>query len=521
MSDPKNKSESQGVLGFLQNLFSSFLGGMDPDREKKKLLKDITKDLKKQGKYYKGKDDSVQPALAKFFYDIYKAVGPAQVLLERYVESDVLKQDFVETFMSAQEKQLVGQLSEENLRQRVQTVPLKQLKDMVKDEIVRVYSLFDINKVKQINALYISFLDFYELLSFDYYFLLKKFDAGMPDNDFVYNPRFEPINAEYIVEDLKDFLVVAMGIRLDADWDTMLDILQGFKQMELIPKATWKKVLQQLKDVLKSNLLNQLVMVGEENPYYKPVRERHSAEIVETYLSKLKNTAERTIGNIHSEKRTGQIEMLLKNIFGTTAISRTQYYTSKENLNFQKKNLTGYTHVEPINYLKAFYLDFYKSKVRQMVDVLLIQGQWATNVQSQSFSDTYHHLLKCSDEVVNFDKELAEDGATGVRIRRLFRAVTTQDRMAINGLQEAINQVNEEAREIIQVSASNFIALGKTFKQLIEDCKRMERGQIIINWRELDTRTDHHITAQMTAIYKNLYYLVQLLQYYTKEKNKT
>jgi len=517
MADSQKNTDTNGFITMLQNLFGSLFGGIDTEREKKKLLKDIKKELKKQGKYYKSKEDSAQPALAKFFYEIYSTVGPAQVMLERFVESKVLKQDFVEFFMDDRGKKLSVNLSEDSLRERAQSMTLKQLRDVVKEDIVQIYSIFDANKIRQINALYVNFLSFYDLISFDYYFLLKKFDSGMPDNDFVYNPRFESISAQYIVEDLKDFLVVAQSIKLDADWENLLEILKNFKDMELIPIASWKKIIQNLKNILKSKVLHYLVMIGDEDPYYKVTAEHHSAEIVENYLTNLKSTAERTLNSIRSEKRTSQIEMILKNIFGTTAISRTQYYTSKENLNFQKKNLTGYTHVEPINYLKAFYLDFYKSKIRQMVDTLLIQGQWTTNVQSQQFSDNYHQLMNCADDVVRFDNELAEDGNMGVRIRRLFRAVTTQDRVALNSLQEAINQVNAEAQEIIMVSANNFISLGKTFKQLIEDLKRGDRGQIIINWRELDTRSDHHLGAEMTEVYKNIYYLIQLLQFYIKK----
>lgn len=518
MSQSDNNNGNKSFLTIIQDLFSSLIGGIDPDREKKKLLKDIRKELKKQSKYFKSKDDSVQPGLAKFFYDIYSTVGPAQLILERYVESSVLKQDFVENYMGEAEKQLAVQLTEENIRKRAQTMPLKELREQIKNEIVKIYSLFDINKVKQINGVYVTFLAFYEFISFDFHFLLKKFDSGLPANDFVYNPRFESISVEYVVDDLKDFLVVAQSVRLDADWDGLLDILKNFKDMELIPRGQWKKVLQNLQTILKSRCLQYLVMTGEQDPYYKVTSERYSSEIVESYLSNLKSVAEKALNSIHSEKRTGQIEQLLKSVFGTTAISRTQNYTDKENLNFTKKGLTGFTQVDPVNYLKAFYLDFYKSKVRQLVDVLLIQGQWATNVQSQQFSDNYHQLMKCADDVVRFDNELAEDGPIGVRIKRMYRAVSTQDKMAMNSLQELINQVNEEAVRIIQVSANNLISLGKTLKMLIEDIKRGERGQVVINWRELDTRTDHHIAAQMTENYKNIYYLVQLLQFFYKGK---
>jgi hypothetical protein len=40
-------------------------------------------------------------------------------------------------------------------------------------------------------------------VNFDYYFLLKKFDSGIPERTFSYVPKFETIRGEYVLEDLK------------------------------------------------------------------------------------------------------------------------------------------------------------------------------------------------------------------------------------------------------------------------------------------------------------------------------
>ena len=40
-----------------------------------------------------------------------------------------------------------------------------------------------------------------------------------------------------------------------------------------------------------------------------------------------------------------------------------KYYTEKENLAFAKKMLGGYIYIAPMNYLKAFLVDFCKKDI--------------------------------------------------------------------------------------------------------------------------------------------------------------
>ncbi|MDC7224665.1 MAG: DUF5312 family protein, partial [Spirochaetales bacterium] len=257
------------------------------------------------------------------------------------------------------------------------------------------------------------------------------------------------------------------------------------------------------------------IMHLSEDPYYKVMRLGHGDEIVEAYLEKKKGEVEKILVTLQKEKKVSQIEAQVKLVFGTTAVHRTQNYTDKANINFSKKGVEGFAHVDGINYLKAFFLDTYKSKVRNLIDILLIEGKWTTNLTSQQFSEIYHQLMDQADQVVAFDNDLADDGNGGIRLKRYLRMANPQDRSSQNSLSTVIEEVNEEALRIIKKSSAGFISLGKMLKQLIEDYKILNH-QVIINWKELDARSDNHIEGLMTEVYKQLYHFVQLLQFTTK-----
>jgi len=510
-------SADTGILGFITNLFSGLTGSSDSDREKKRLLKDISKELKKRTKFYKTKGDMAQPGMAKWFYDIYKVVGPVDILLEKYGSSDLLKTVLIESFLPKEVRDTVGELHPDRIKARIEeSKSLKELTEEVKEQLIQLYSALDSQTVKRVNRLYNDLHRLQSFARYPFHFLLKKFDSMLPDRDFVYNPKFEAINGQYIKEDLMDFLDVFYALDPDAEWDVLFDVLKSYRDMEIISRAAWKKILQSRREMLKTRTLDLIIRHLDENPSWSAIPENTNYEIVEGYFNRIKTGADLTIQEILRDKRKKQIEGLLMKLFGTTSISRTQYYTERENLTFHKKMLAGYTLIEPMNYLKAFFLDYYKSKVRVLVDLLLIQGKWATKISSQQFSDAYHQLMSLSDNLTAFDVGLADDGPTGSKIKRLLRQ-STRDRSALMSLKTTLQEVNTNAKKIINTSAQNLIILGKSIKQLLQEHKS-EGSEIIINWKEVESWADPPVEEQMAEVYTQIYYLVQLLQLYMKDK---
>jgi hypothetical protein len=517
-SPTTNKKSDKSILDTLQDFFSGLLGSTDPDKEKKRLLKEIKRELKKRNRFFRTKGNMALAGLAKAFYEMYITVGPAQILFEKYSNSEVLKEFLIESFFNDRQKTALESLQPEKLKERAQTSDLKKLKEEVKQDLVLLYSALDINAIKKINSLYNSMIQFRDFLTYDFHFFLKKFDSLLPEQDFNYQPRFENINGEYIIEDLKDFLVVLTGLNDQADWDYLFDVIKEYRNIDLVSRDRWKKLLSLKREMVQTKILNYMVMHLDQDPYYKVKIDRPNFEIVEPYLNKRKTDVEKTLQEVFLNKKNQQINNMLLQVFGTTAISRTINYTEKESFLIEKKVPNGYVYVKPVNYLKAFFLDYYKNDIRKLIDTLLIHGKWATSVLSQQLSDTFHHLMQYTDTLIEFDNSLAEDGPLGVRVKRILRAAG-KDRSAQSALGDAVGDVNDKALRIINHSAQSLISLGKYIKNLITDHKAM-KSQLIINWKELESVTNNSIDEQMEEVYRKIYYFIQLLQYYVKPKEQ-
>lgn len=149
------------------------------------------------------------------------------------------------------------------------------------------------------------------------------------------------------------------------------------------------------------------------------------------------------------------------------------------------------------------------------MDVLIIRGQWSTNIQMQQLSDAYHALLEISDQIIQFDDALAEDGETGSRLKTALMK-SDRDREQVKYLRTMLKDVNERATIFVTRAGTNLIAVGRHFKLLIDDYDRPHH-EVVMNWKDLENAASRPIREMLVEVYKKIYYMVQLLQYYAKE----
>lgn len=512
-----NSNKEDVKESFFQRLFSILLKGSDPEKEKKRLLRDIAKTLKKHRlKYYNPKSEEALPGMAKFLYEIYKIISPAQVLLENAESSGILRAIIIAAFMTDEQREMKGHLDEDAIRKRAKEIEPKVLASELKDRLVGFFSGFTSDKVNDINALYNLLSSFLNLVEYDYYFALKKFDSGLPERDFVYNPRFESIKAEYVLDDIKDFLVVLPDNSKSSNWDELFNVLKAYKGTEIIDRSQWKKILKGLSVVSKEKIFVLMIQHMDKDPEYSYRPLVNSDQIVDDYLNKIRTQAEITLQKILKERRSQKIDTLLMEVFGTAAVSRMKYYTDKANLMFTKKMLGGFIHVAPANYLKAFLLDYFKRDVKTLMDLLLIRGKWATVISSQHLSDAFHAVMDVSNTLVAFDEKLSDEGERGIAFKNLT-SKSDRDKNSITILRTQLKETNDEALNMITVAAQNLIIMGRSLKSVLED-KGKKDHELIINWKEIESASDSNVKDEISRVYRKIYHFVQLMQFFVKKK---
>ncbi len=514
-STPAQKESAPAQAGFLKGLLSFIFSDDDPKKERRRLLKDIGKSLKKmKQKYYNPRQELVLPALAGLVYEYYKLLGPAQQLVRKSEAPKVLKAVVIESCLNDELREVKARLDVEAIQERARNSPVKAVAAEVKDDITRLYADFTHKMVRQIDTSYAQLSVFLELIHFDYFFFLKKFDAAIAENSFTYKPKFEAINADYVCDELKDFNDILLGIDNDTDWNRIFDTFKMYRDMEVVPRNLWRKAFRKIIELKKSHVFELMIQHISKDPFYTSRPAVHREQIVDQFLTNLKTQAELTLQKTATEKKNKKIEQLAMAVFNTTSVSRMNQYTEKANLMYKKHMMAGFLHVPALNYTKAFLLDFYKKDIRELMDLLLIKGKWSSQVYSQALSDSYHQLAQLASDLLAFDESLSEEDETGRKLRSLFHKVD-RDKSLVPHARKMLMQVNDEAKALIAETGQNFVALGKGLKTTLEDSSK-KLHQLIMNWKEVDTAADGQIKNKIVAVYKKIYYFVQLLSFYGK-----
>lgn len=495
----------------LEKVFSFFVGGVSPERERKRLLKAIAKKLrKKHQRLYSYRRGDLEPDLAKLFYDFYRVLGPAQIMLRSAKSSKVLKQMTIEASLTERQVEIKEGISEEAITKRAETTEAQKLAQELNEEWKEFCWDFDSSKVQEAQLRYSLIKGMLDLINFDFYYLLKRFDSSIPEGDFFYSPHFEAIGGEKIIDELKHVLEIIMTLDTKANWDELLDLLREYRQNEVVSPGDWKRLLKRLEMLQKTEVLQMVIQLIEKDPFYRPGVRISNERITDAYLSNLKVNIDLTMRTIANNRKTLKVENLARKVFGTAPKCRLSNYTESANRSFAKRTLPGYLHVEPLNYLKAFLLDFYKKDVKEVVSQLLIHGKWLTNSVSGTLSDAHQQLLIICKELLDFDASLAEDEELGIIVKNAyFKAVRSKRAMAV--LSQVLNDINDTAKQLIYRGAQNCITVGKALRAALEDVGK-ESPELIVNWQELDMLSEVNIKGKIVAVYNKLYAFVQLIK---------
>ncbi|MCQ2982516.1 MAG: DUF5312 family protein [Treponemataceae bacterium] len=488
----------------------------DPEAEKKRQLRAIAKELNKNKfKFFKTGPQEAQPALGKFFFEIYKTIAPAQSMFNANQNPKMLINWTLDYSFSEEQLKLLDRLDEDYIEEQSKSVPLEQLSAQVRQDLQKLQSTFDASRIAKIDELYNQLLEFKAFCCYDYYFMLKKFDNTIREGEFGSVPHLEPIRGEYIKDDLIDFLTVAWVLPLTPpEWTNVFALVKAKKGIDPIAVNQWNKVLNRLRDVRTAQTFEMILKLVSDNPDYVVSIPQKTEHIADAYFEKLRQGAEQKLRALSAAQENNKVNQLVKQIFGETDVERMKAYTESAHTSFTKHGLQGYIYQAPMNYLKTFMLDIIKADVRVFCDIVLVRGEWTTNTLAAPMSEAYNSLLETSNQIIKFDESIADGTELSNKLKNyLLRC--DRDQEAKNVCTTILNDINGEAREIMVPAIQNIIIMGKNIKALVEDHEKA-RPELIVNWKALDHFAEIPIKTQGIDIYKKLYLFINLMQMYLK-----
>ena len=515
-SSPEGKAADKTAEkeSFFQSLLSSLFKSSNPEAEKKRRLKNLAKTISKTKyhSFYRPASGEMLAPFGKLIFDIYKAVSSAQTFFRNTQNPAIFKRQIINFVLSENQLALLDELDEQKILELAKTVPIAKLQQDIEHKLQVFTNDFNETRATKADNLEKAFSLFQDFCEFDFYLILKKFDSSYQEYSFNALPRIEKVNAEYIVDDLKDFLAVAYSITDESvDWSVLFDMLKETQSRELVSAGNWKKIIAKIKSIQQSKSLDLIIQHISEDFTYETKTSYHHASIIEPYIEKIESETRNLLAKIEAEQKESKASSICMQIFGTASPQSLKNYTAEFNAPLEKKGLSVLEYTEPLNYLKTFLVEFVKTSIREYYDVVVIRGQWDASL-SAPMSNAYQELLKLSDEITSFDEMMAEEGPMGIKVKTLLPK-TAHDAGAENIINRVVSDANESARGYIIQGTQNLIVIGKTIKQLIEDYV-LPKPVIVQNWKELERFIETPMKEFSVDIYKKIYLFVQLMQNY-------
>jgi hypothetical protein len=497
---------------FIQSFFSK---QKKTAAEQKRALKKLTKSItaNRYHHFYKPKTGTVEPSFARAFYNMYRVVAPAQIFMQNAALSPLLKQTIVDAYLDRTMLETGERLTEEAIEERVTETPPRELTRQVREEFQAMADSIDTIQRDAIDGCYNLIMAFTKFISFDFYFLIRKFSPEFREQNFSKTPTFESIKAEYVIEPLKDFLEIAAAVDPAQDWRAIFSILKLYRNgADVLNTEQWYKLLYTLREIKQSTILELMVRHIDKNPAWVSKPRVFDEHITGPLLEEKRHAVEEIIERVINSKWKAQKNILIDMIFGNIEISGARYYTEEAGDVLVKRNFEGFTQAEGFSYLMAFMNVFFNPGIKDLCELLVIQGQWIPSSLSLPISEAIYTLQDLQEQLGEFDESMAETGSNGSELYHLLGRYDRDQRYHHRFVNSTLKKINAEARELVIIAVKNFTILKNSLKDVLDDAGRNPHV-LIVNWRDLESRTGRPLEPWAAKICKKIADFVQMEQF--------
>jgi hypothetical protein len=495
------------AIAFFEALRSRFMAPRpdSPDTNRKRLLSMVARDINRSrhNKWYRIRKKELTEEAGGFFYELYRLSARAGVSMQNAAESEQLKTLAVEFHMEEPLLALKERLLPEAITQRAPAMTSDILSAQVERDIAQFNTVFDMAFIENADRYYNLLLMFSQLVVFDFLPLLKQFDPVLSERDLFFQPKIRQIDAGKVIELIKDFLEISYPLEENQDWDTVLELVNEYKENAGITLDDWKTILLQLSSIQSTSILVLIVRHVDQDPNWKTIPRIPREHITDAYRTVVIEAAKETLSVIVREREREQLTQLLTAVFGPDEPgNRLRYYTSEEHETLLKNGLEGYRYAHELNYLKTFILDFYKKDIRELFDMCILRGQWAKSNMNRHFTDSFHEVLSDFEKLLAFDEALSMEGILGAKLRSTLAKNKSQAPIVLSS-------INDTAYKLLVSLTESLSGVEALLKTLFED-QSSRSNRLIRNWDALET-VGVSLGQRLSGVYGKLSNFVEAL----------
>lgn len=489
----KDMSLIQALTDFFDILFRS----NTPEVQKKIKLHKIESDLRLHpaGLY---KNELAQPNLAEALRVLYENTLPISKILFNTVAGPDIKrnhrfeEELIVTAYSSDEKQLLDSLSYEERKKRLMEAGENGERDTLdqqKKALEKIVLSLNGPQFTKIDDVVTSLHQLSDLCRFNFIVALQLFDGDFAarNGDADYTPEYQAIppstlenvfldlyylTADYTITMSTANAILALNELLHGqpnDTRVKKEILQNLRRIQAI-----------LKNTLDSDTLKNLICIAKKDPDFVPQKASYKENVRKNFAEELQKQFAADELRIRNEMKDGYVKQELDILFPDGKIDVLAGYNSDTMDIIGKNASSNFMWVMPMRILKTFLNRYYSEQVRNLVNDIVVEGLFTNPATKSSFSQLVFSVNDSMGLIGQFEANFGSGQKYSLQTINGLIADSHKSSEFTKKLSNLVDNINNEAKEIIQKVASLLLSLHANLADCITDTKR-SKSELVSN----------------------------------------
>ena len=488
-----------GFFSQIIELFESLFNSSSPEVRQKQELRKIETELKNfQPAIYKSRQ--ALPNFAEVFRILHEHSIPLSKIFSETIDNpdakfrEHYKDILIQTGFSDKSKELLEGLKYENRKKEFMLdLPIKKVHENQRKSIDFILKELTNESFTQIEVIMQNLEVLVDLCKFPYSSLLREFNPSYKFGIDSQENQFPPLQIETMEQYLLDFYFLTAHFSINAALGRAVVALAISRSSDTIPENEQnnilihvRKISTVLNKVLTPDNLVKLIRVIKNDPMYEPKASANHTNVIIKYAEKIKKIFEQDTQRIDVEVQDEHIQKETAELFNNEALESVNGYNQENSNIFFRSGAGSFLWVTPLQILKNFVIKYYKNRVNQLLNDLVVEGFFINPQYKTDFSSIVFTCSECEKRIIEFEETFEKNGKNNIGLMTGYLHDSHTDQNFMKSLNSMINTVNLEAKTLIQRECVHLFQLHKKLVELIPDAKKTS-PEYIENLRVLFT----------------------------------
>ncbi|HPH01636.1 MAG TPA: DUF5312 family protein [Spirochaetota bacterium] len=505
----RGKQGQQDVkkAGFFERLVRFFVmlfTGLSPaDYEKKKRIKELKLAIKKlKPAVYNFQTEAITAEFAGLIHDFFKLVWPYRIVFEEvFGETDPeshldFQLFYVRTLVPTITDEEIFRFTEDGIKEYVKG----DRDSMVRKRIDEMTDIF-IRKIdeetrRRLNRTFADFINVKELLSYNFFSFLKRFQSGYSVDD--PNPDFHDIRPDGTGEMLKDLESILLAVNTKAlpsvlglaaayfqengsktaDEETVAKTLVHFQKMA---EGGYRMIPASLSKIVNGQQLCLLIRYITKNLEYEAHIYPRGTNFFEEFGRGLVAAMEARVSRVLARRKQEEVDAKLKELFETQEQMPDYLYSEATNGILRKLDLPDFIYPTAFYVSMRYFSEKYYQYIKRVLNKLIVDGSFKDSLARRTLADEFYKMDDLFNRLIVFSNSVnirKEKGSLFQSMLQKFKG----DLASKKALGARIATINQELHAVLQD---------------IRDCT--------VNLQTVLVRIGHDIDSEKPEIVDNLH----------------